>query len=560
MMAAMRDPRLLAVLLVALAVRIATLHAAAAEPVARYQLTWVEGDMAMSWRWAGRIAAGDLLTREPVHQYTSWMLEMAPRATWERWWGGALVFHQAPLYAYALGAVRALGAGDFTGIALFHGLLGLLDVVLVYALAAPLFGPVAATLAALGAACYGPELLHEALALRDTLAVTTALVLLVALSRAGDRPRRWLVAGLAFAAATLARETTLLFAPVLPFLVAGRPRRAQAALAAGVVLGLLPLVVRNVAVGVAPWALSTRGLEGFVYGHAAGGSPIGLALPPATRDILTAADGSLLRAIRLTLDSWHGDWAGLAAHQLGKLAAVVAGYEAADNASFYYFAERLPAVGLGLRLPPVLGLAVLGLACAPRRTDDRALRWYLATAVLGLLYATVVARYRLPAVAVLLVYAGGGAVWLVDRVRRRRWRAAAVGAAVALVTGLVSATLLAGAPRFRGAEYLLAAEDRYRAGDAAAAAAELDAGLARAPRGPAVSRLGDGFDALVAPRVRLALDGGEPARAAALLEALVADWPHDPALRRMLGVVYRDALGEPGRAAEELEEARRLGG
>jgi 4-amino-4-deoxy-L-arabinose transferase-like glycosyltransferase len=554
------DRRLLGVLAVAAALRIATLAAAAHLPVAGYQFGWTEGDMWTSWTWAGRVAAGDVLSRDTVHQYTSWMRELAPAATWERWWGGKAVFHQAPLYAYVLGGLRALGVEGFAGLAVFQGFLGLANVALIYALAAPLFGAGAACLAALGWAGYGPALLHEAFALRDTLAVTTALAMLVALTRAGDAPGRWLVAGLAFAAATLTRETTLLFAPVLVLLVAGRPRRAQAALAAGVLAGFAPLVARNVAVGVAPWALSTRALETLVYGHAAGGSPIGLGLPRGTRDILSAADGSLLRAAQLTLASWAGDWRGLVQHELTKLATVVSTYEAADNVGFYYFAERLPAVGWGLRLPVVLGLGVVGLACAPRRAPDRALRWYLVTAVAGLVYGSVAGRYRLPAIAVLLPYAGAGAVWLAERAGARAWRPAALAAVVALLVAAVSVRLLADAPRWRGAEYYLAAEYRYAHGDRAGAAAELDAGLARAPRGPRAPRLAGGFETLVAPRVRLALERGSPGDAAAVLERLVGRWPGDPALHGMLAVVYRDALGDPARAAEQMDAARRPGG
>jgi len=46
-----------------------------------------------------------------TRQFTSWMRELAPLETWERWWGERTVSHQAPLYAYVLAAVR-LVAGD----------------------------------------------------------------------------------------------------------------------------------------------------------------------------------------------------------------------------------------------------------------------------------------------------------------------------------------------------------------------------------------------------------------------------------------------------------------
>lgn len=551
----MRDAWLAAILVLALAVRLANLWMTAALPVAHYQFTWEEADMATAWRWAERVAAGDVLARDTVHQYTSWMRDIAPPTTWERWWGGRGVFHQAPLYAYALALVRVLGGGGFWAVGLFQLALGLLDVVLVYAIAAHCFDRRAARLAALGAALYAPFLFYETLALRDTLATTTSLAALAAFLAAGISPLRWAGAGLLLAAAILARETTLLFAPVALALAAGRARALP--FAAGLVAGLVPLVARNLAVGVAPLALSTRGVEGFVYGHAAGGSAIGLVLPPATRDILTAADGSLVTAVRLTLATWGGNWGGFVAHEFAKLRAVVAAYEAADNVSLAYFAERLPLLRWTLGFPAVLGAGLVGLVVARPRADDRLLRWFLATALLGLMYATLVGRYRLPATAVLLVYAGAGAGWLAARLAPgARGRGAAALAAAGAI-GWLSTRALPEAARepFRATEFVLAAEHWYNRRDLARAAAELDAGFARAPAGPA---LREDFAAMVPSRIAIALEAGGRAEGARRLEELVAAHPGDGELRRTASVLYRDALRDAARAEAHLAEARRL--
>jgi len=257
---------LLLVLAVGLAVRLVNVYGMLRLPMAEYQFRAPEADMSLAYEWSGHILRGDLLGREPVHQYTMWMREVAPLETWERWWGGAHIFHQAPLYAYTLAAFRLLAGDHFWPIALCQTLLGLANVMLVFLLAERFFGDATAAVAALGAALYGPLQLHELFVLRDTLGVTVSLLMLWALARCDDaEPRRWLLAGLLFAVATLCREATLLFAPLVAMWMLRRFRADGRALGcaalwflAGLGLGFAPLVGRNIAVGAPPFSLSTR--------------------------------------------------------------------------------------------------------------------------------------------------------------------------------------------------------------------------------------------------------------------------------------------------------------
>jgi hypothetical protein len=553
----------------ALAVRLANLWVMAGLPVAEYQRTWTESDMGANYAWSGRILAGDVLGREPVHQYVSWMKDIAPLETWERWWGGKSVFRQAPLYAYLLALMRWVAGDGFWAIGLGHLLLGLANVGLVMLLADRIFGATAAVVAGLGAALYGPFLLHETLLLRDTLAVTTSLLLVWALARAEDpRPLRWLVAGLLFAVAVLARETTLLFAPFVLLLAVQRFWRRRGACAtalacfiAGLLLGVLPLVARNLAVGVAPWSLSASGVEAFIFGHGAGSSPVGLMFPPGTRSILEASDGHLGPAIRLTLATYEGNWWGLLAHEVAKLRAIVSCYEATDNANWYYFADRSPILGWSLRYEFVLAFGLVGLWTPTRRGDDRVLVYFLLAALASLLYATVIGRYRLVPAAVLLVYAGAAVTWIVQQVVARRWRTAAgAGAAVVGLLAL-SATALHDVEvhhRYRAGEFSLAAEYEYHHGEPARALEELRAGLATAYRGPDQLSLPADYTSLVPPFVALAHLLGQDAEAAAELNRLVRDYPDDPNLHRILAVLYRDDLARPDLAAEHFAAESRL--
>lgn len=485
---ASRSLRLVVVLVVAAAVRVTNVAWMSGHPLSEYQRQWGESDMAVHWAWSGRIAAGDLLGREGQQPYHSWMRQIAPLETWERWRGGPRVFHKAPLYAYLLALVRRVGGDGFWGFASAQLVLGVLSVALVFILTDRFFGLGAATLAGLGAACYGPFLLHETLLLRDSVTVTVTLLLLWALSRCtAETSGRWFVAGLLLAMALLARELTLLFAPFVVLWIAERYWRERrtlvrilCALAAGVALGFVPLITRNVVVGAPPFALSALGNEGFVYGHARHSRPAGFAIPPAAPDILRRADGRLGEAIRLTVASFEGDWAQLARQELARFAAIFAAHEAWDNVNWYYFLDRWPLLALSLRWEFVLAFGLVGMVLARRRSEDRLLLYFLLTALAGLQFTMVVGRYRLVPAAVLLVYGGLALSALAAALRERR-----VGAALAMTFGVLAILVvswsllpsLSAEYRDRPAEPLIAGSSYIRQGEPGRAYEEARAGL-----------------------------------------------------------------------------------
>ena len=555
---------LVAVAAVAVAVRLCNVWITSELPIAEYQLRWEESDMAASWTWSGRILAGDVLGWDPPHQYTSWMRAWAPLETWHRWWGGRTVFHQAPLWAYTLAGMRLVVGDGFVGVALCQAALGVLNVVLLYLMAARLFGGAVAVIAALGAALYGPLLLHETVVLRDVLGVTVSLLLLWWLTRCDDeRPLRWLVAGGLFALAVLGREMTLVFAPFLALWIVqrfgsqrGALLRVGLAFVAGVALGLAPLVARNLIVGAPPFSLSTRGIEALVHGNAVDSSGVGLGLPAATRSILEQSNGRLAPAIRLTLDTYQGDWLRLARNELFKLSAIFSGYEAMDNVDWYYFRDRSPLLRWTLRFEVVLALGLLGLWLDRAQARRHRLLWYFLLAnVLALMYGTIVGRYRLPAVSVLLVYAGVAVAWMA----RQRWRYVAIAGLVALVLAGTSAALLRSADRYRPDEFVLAGETYYRHGRFDDAFRELESGLAAAADGQERQTLPPGYTNLAVTLVRLGHERGRDADVVAVLERAARAHPADAGLEHLIGLVYRDGLGRADEAEKHFARERMLG-
>jgi 4-amino-4-deoxy-L-arabinose transferase-like glycosyltransferase len=547
MTAGTRSAWLLLVLGAATAVRLVNLQWMSEQPITEYQTLLTDGDMFNHWTWAGRILAGDLLGRDVFHPITPWMQSIAPQADWERWWGGPHVFDKAPLYPYLLALVRLTAGDSYWATGLCQLALGVVNVWLMFRLAERLFGSAVGVLAGLGGALYGPFLLHETLLLRDSLGVTVSLTLLLGLSRCdGAGTGRWIVAGILFGVALLARELTILFAPFVALWIVQRFRgqwpdaaRACACFAAGMLLGLSPLVARNLTVGAPPFALAARATETFVLGHAAGSLPAGFGLPTTAGSILRASDGRLGPALRLTLDSYHGDWKQLARHEGARLGAIFAAHEGSDNVNWYYFADRSALLHFSLRYHVVLALGLVGvwLARRERRSDDRFLLYFLAVALLGLQYAVVVGRYRLVPAAILALYGGVTVHWLARAMSGRRWRDALAVAAAVLCIAFVSAHLLgefAARERYRAAEFLYAAQTYLHRQQPDRAWHELRDGLEHAYGGPDQRRLPPGYPALVSWLLGLARQTGRNAEAAAVLQKLTLQYDADPYLPKLL--------------------------
>jgi 4-amino-4-deoxy-L-arabinose transferase-like glycosyltransferase len=531
------------VITVATAVRLVNLWWMSDHPVTVFQTAWNESDTAIHWEWAGRIRDGDVLCRNAIQPDTTWMRAIAPIEVWEGWQGGRGAFTKAPLYPYLLAVLRVIAQDRLTGVLFGQLLIAVGGVALTFLLTERFFGLTAATAAGLCAALYGPALLHETLLVRDCLAATMSLLLLWALARCTPETRgRWFVAGLAFALALLVRELTILFGPLVVLWIVQqlrgdgpRLRAALASFAAGVVVGLVPLAARNLAVGVPPWAMSAVGGHGVVLGHAPDAVPAGFMVPDSAKAIILEAHGSVAASIRLTLASYHGDWLRLLYNEAARTAAILASFEAGDNVSWYYFVNRWPLIRFSVHYDVVLALGIVGMWVARGRArgDARILLYFLLAAFVGLQYTAVVARYRLVPAAVLIVYAGVAADWLLEMLRSRQWKPAAVGVAAMGAVLLLSVSLLPefGARyRYRPTEFIIAARAYMERKEPARAYDEMRAALLTAYAGPGQHVLPEGYGMLASGLVRVGPTIGRGADTAALLERLRRTYDADTTL------------------------------
>ncbi len=398
---------------------------------------------------AARIADGDVLLREVYHPYHWWYQRIAPEAEFLSWYPSSRTFHQSPLYAYVIAAVYTLAGGESPQAVLrLQAVLGALVAAIVFLLARRFAGPLAATFGGLFMALYGPAIFYDGVLLRATLITTLAALLLLAIVRVAEDPGRrgsWLGIGLAASLSILAKPNALLFLPVgLAWLVWHLRRRRAVVpsgmwtvLAAGLIVPLAIVGVRNIVVGAPLTSLTTRGPYAFVNGNASGSTGTGwfpvenqeVLLDGQAREILTKTEGQLLPTVMRTVGTHSEDPVGYLKLLGRKVRAFVNAYEYPNNASYPAFRHVVPPLRWLPDMRFLLPLSVIGLlALALRRFKpgmevDRVSPSIVPLLLFVLVYGAVtvaffvVARFRLPVVPVLAVLAAFG---LDELLRRHR--------------------------------------------------------------------------------------------------------------------------------------------
>ncbi len=467
-------------------------------------------------------------------------------------WLGHEVFFQEPLYPYSLGVLYALFGPERVVARVAQCVLWALAAVLAGRLARRAFGEWPARIAALGLALYGPGLLFPALLLKENLFL--ALFALFALRLVGAvRARDWLVLGVLGALGALLRGNMLVLLPLVALWPLAR-ERSRAALAraacfaAGVLLVLLPVGLRNHAVG-GVFVLTTSGAGTNLYGGNNAENPWGRAtefsfvrgIPEHEADDwrheAERRSGRTLDRGEVSRFWMHEVWSsirrdpGLHARILwNKLRLTLGRYEVPDNHCLDWDARYVPIA----RLPPsdfglvgALGMAGV-LLCWRHSRAARELALLFAL-YLGTIVLTVTSdRARLPLLVPLAPLAGFALLELVQRARRgspgqRAGGLAAllVGAAFAFVPALPAGER---AQDFDEREFNLAVQ-RISEPAGLADARAIAAGLReRQPRSARVL--------LLQAEIDLALSrAGQPGRALADVEGEIAPLVADEGLK-----------------------------
>jgi 4-amino-4-deoxy-L-arabinose transferase-like glycosyltransferase len=368
----------------------------------------------------------------------------------------------APLYQLALGLLYS-GTGESLRAAfLAQAVLGAASCALLFSIGSRMFSPAVGLIAGSALALYGLHVYYTGVLLPELLILFTNLAVLRILS---PPPGSWstmrcLAGGLALGLAIIAKPNAVLLLPLVAALIGYAQVRASAlrcvlALALGTALAVAPITVRNLAVSGQLVFVSTNGGRNLWKGNGPYANGTHVFLPPgdtgpslahhlAGRVEPDEAVADSKNFTRQTIDyAVHhpGRTIGLAAR---KLELFFSATELGINDD-YYFAKQFspllrgPLLGFGVIAP--FGLAGL-MGIWWRRPEARLIHALFVVQVASFTILFVLARYRLVAIACLLLGAAWQVVDLWDSIAARRWRALAVVAAgIALLALLVNRPL-----------------------------------------------------------------------------------------------------------------------
>ncbi len=413
-----------------------------------------------------QIDGSPLFNHPPVDGLT--YLQHAAKLADGNWFGvGEPPFWQPPLYSYLLGLHRVLFADEvFYSLRFFQIVIGSLTCVLIWFVGRRLFRhtPMIAAVAAMAGTLYGPLIFFDGEFLPATLATFLNLAGLVLLLRCQDKPSatRYALAGVVFGLSALTVATVLTFVLAAAafvwldtrwqYTLAQRIRWPLAFLF-GVALVITPVTLRNVFIGGDGVLISSNAGINFWVGNNSDYDEAVNIRPGWEWDDLLARprlEAHLQRPSAASDFFMQESWEYIRAQPLdyARLLARKAflfwhGEEIGRNQDIYFWRNYSPilattlwknfvAFPFGLVGP----LAVLGLIVAVRQRGISLPVTFTMVYALSVVAFFIMARYRVPLIPMLLVYAAYGGYSVIQAVRSEPRPTAAlhVGVLALLIT------------------------------------------------------------------------------------------------------------------------------
>jgi 4-amino-4-deoxy-L-arabinose transferase-like glycosyltransferase len=274
--------------------------------------------------------------------------------------------------------------------------------------------------------------------------------------------RSWLLAGVVSGVAVLLKMIFIVFpmAIVIWLIVRRRKELLKTAvpLAAGLLLLLLPALIRNVAVGAPPASLSSIGPVTFVNSNFPDFDPrwgFSISWEHVPR-IMPDTEGRFVPTVFATLGTHENVWSYIGL-LWKKFSALWWWYDIPNNTNIYYY--RLHSTTLSLTPVTFLILAplsIVGLVLAAREGRRHGVLYLLALVhFIPIIGFYCIARFRVPLAAVLVMFAAFAVVRIVQWIGARRWIEPVCALVAIAVIGLWSARPLQDdQPRTRNEDHM----------------------------------------------------------------------------------------------------------
>jgi tetratricopeptide (TPR) repeat protein len=413
------------------------------------------------------------ITRLPYHAvpildaayYDSWAQRVAAGRGY-----GAAPFYMAPLYPYVLALAYKLLGHNLTLVYVLQHTLGMMNLLMVYALGRRLFGHRSGLIAMGFMMLYGPLMYLESKLLTETLAIALNLTSLLLLIRALDRPSalRFLAAGLVMGLGVVCRPVAVITVVLtVLWLILRRANLRQsgfrlayvAILLLGAVLVILPVTVRNYVIGKDFAVISTN--AGMVFAQSNSQYAFGVSIPlPGFSSALTSqqqeetqkASAALGHPVSPSESSayWLRFGMNFIREHPGRFLVLLGEkliwslHNRESACSYNVYLERQFVPVLNLLLMPfsvIAGMGIYGMALALRggkKRDSEVMAIQVLSVFLGLLVFAFSSRYRVPAIPGLAVFAGFGLSQAVCHIRKRDIRAVGMAVVPVVAVSLVS--------------------------------------------------------------------------------------------------------------------------
>lgn len=542
-----------------------------------------------TWRWAVIIFFLSLLLRvifllefSHVPLFDTPVMDPAYHQQWAHYIASGQTFiegpfFRAPLYPYLLGAVYfVFGDGPWAPRVL-QIILGSLSAVLTFFIALRVFNLKTARIAGIIVSIAGTLIFYDGQLLIPTLAIWLDLIAVYLFLEAVEKKRwRWYaLSGLATGLSAIARPTILLFVVVvLLWMLLKRQKllKAAAIFVLALVVPMVPITIHNWAVSHQFVPIATYGGLNFYIGNNLTSDGVTAKIPGARQDwwgmmedaekIADEESGQKLNESEQStfwLKKTFGEIIENPLHFVGllgrKFLLLINGQELSNNFDLYFFAHQTTILKLlmwhalvyfpwGLVMP----LAVCGLVLTvPWKRGDLLLFLFISSYVVAVVLFFVTARYRLPLLPFLAIFAGYVLAEIWSRIRKKGLAGSAAPLTVLLVM-LVACNVdflgYSGASQAQGL-HTLASIYVQRGDDATAAkyyrqAIEADPSLTQATNDLAV----------------LYLRHGQTDKALRLLKRAVILAPDNALIRINLADCY-SREGSPDSARAELNVALR---